>query len=843
MADSKLTALSAISAVAAADLIYMVDDVAGTPTSTKATITQLLTFMDANITITESQISDLQAYITDVTGDNLSALADVTITANSDGEVLRWNGSAWINNTLAELGVSATGHTHTESDITDLQSYLVNIVEDLTPQLGADLEMQGFNLQSGGVIFLTEQAVPDAWVTGEGEIWVQSTTPNVLMFTDDAGTDFSVANTAMKLDSFAATSSAELAGVISDETGTGLLVFGTSPTLVTPALGTPSALVLTNATGLPVSGLANGTDGELITWDATGVATTVPVGTSGQVLTSNGAGAEPTFQAAGAADNLGDHTATEIIKSVTFGLQGEEAGHTIIATTASGAWTYSVPTADIHDFQVNSLSQMTVSETTIDFQANTLTDIADITSITNLNGVAIGDYALATGDTYTGAHLFNAGTMRIPLSATPTMAVDGDFAIDTTVTDFSHGVLKFYDGEEVGVVSMPIAQFTSPTDGNIVSYNATNDEFELVAAGAADNLGDHTATQDLIMGTFGIQFGDDAAAPAGTIPYITHLAAGNQYNTDASTIHDFLVNNVSQMTVSDSTIDFQANTLTDILDITSITSLNGVAIGDYALATGDTYTGAHLFNGATMRVPLSATPTMAVDGDFAIDTTVTDFSHGILKYYDGEEMAVVSMPIAQLTSPTDNHVVTYNATNDEFELQSAGAAGGDLTQYPVPCTLEIPQGTVAYPDIHSLATATAKVSGFVMPNGASPSTINFKCVCPTNLASTPAMKIRVRIMTLGAVGGPADVRLTVSTIGVADTEALDQTFTAETETTVTMPTATETMDYYVQDLTTDWAAGDTIIGKITRDPTDVADDFTDDIMIVGVDLLVDLTPA
>ena len=44
--------------------------------------------------------------------------------------------------------------------------------------------------------------------------------------------------------------------------------------------------------------LADGTDGELITWDAAGVATTVPTGTATHVLTSNGAGAAPTFQAA-----------------------------------------------------------------------------------------------------------------------------------------------------------------------------------------------------------------------------------------------------------------------------------------------------------------------------------------------------------------------------------------------------------------------------------------------------------------------------------------------------------------------------------------------------------------
>ena len=57
----------------------------------------------------------------------------------------------------------------------------------------------------------------------------------------------------------AAGTSANLRSVISDETGTGALVFGTSPTLATPALGTPSALVLTNATALPAAQVAQGT--------------------------------------------------------------------------------------------------------------------------------------------------------------------------------------------------------------------------------------------------------------------------------------------------------------------------------------------------------------------------------------------------------------------------------------------------------------------------------------------------------------------------------------------------------------------------------------------------------
>lgn len=50
------------------------------------------------------------------------------------------------------------------------------------------------------------------------------------------------------------------------------------------------------ANKIAIDDLADGTDGELITWDSSGNPTTVAVGTSGQVLTSNGAGSAPTFQ-------------------------------------------------------------------------------------------------------------------------------------------------------------------------------------------------------------------------------------------------------------------------------------------------------------------------------------------------------------------------------------------------------------------------------------------------------------------------------------------------------------------------------------------------------------------
>lgn len=88
---------------------------------------------------------------------------------------------------------------------------------------------------------------------------------NTLTFTGTDGSSVAlgaggtVAYTSNKLSVFAATTSSELAGVISDETGSGALVFATSPTLVTPTLGAASAtsLSVTGTGGAGYLQLAN----------------------------------------------------------------------------------------------------------------------------------------------------------------------------------------------------------------------------------------------------------------------------------------------------------------------------------------------------------------------------------------------------------------------------------------------------------------------------------------------------------------------------------------------------------------------------------------------------------
>jgi hypothetical protein len=72
-------------------------------------------------------------------------------------------------------------------------------------------------------------------------------TTRTLTVPDASGT---LALTSNNLSVFAATTSAQLAGVISDETGSGALVFANSPTLVTPTLGAASATTILLGDGL-----------------------------------------------------------------------------------------------------------------------------------------------------------------------------------------------------------------------------------------------------------------------------------------------------------------------------------------------------------------------------------------------------------------------------------------------------------------------------------------------------------------------------------------------------------------------------------------------------------------
>jgi len=123
-----------------------------------------------------------------------------------------------------------------------------------------------------------------AIVAADIPILNQNTTGNAATVTTNAnltGAVTSVGNAA-SLGSF---TSAQLATALTDETGTGANVFATSPTLVTPALGTPSSGIVTNLTGTASINI-NGTVGA--TTAAAGTFTTLTSTAGANFATSSG---------------------------------------------------------------------------------------------------------------------------------------------------------------------------------------------------------------------------------------------------------------------------------------------------------------------------------------------------------------------------------------------------------------------------------------------------------------------------------------------------------------------------------------------------------------------------
>jgi len=175
--------------------------------------------------------------------------------------------------------------------------------------------------------------------TGTGTKFVVDTSPTLVTPVLGVATATSINGTSIpntktlvvttdKLSALAATTSTELAGVISDETGSGALVFGTSPTLTTPVI---SSIVNTGTLTLPTSTdtlvgrattdtLTNKTltspalttptistyttNGDIVYGTGSGAIVRLGAGSAGQVLTI--AGGVPTY----ATPSSGDSTPT-----------------------------------------------------------------------------------------------------------------------------------------------------------------------------------------------------------------------------------------------------------------------------------------------------------------------------------------------------------------------------------------------------------------------------------------------------------------------------------------------------------------------------------------------------
>jgi hypothetical protein len=561
-------------------------------------------------------------------------------------------------------------------------------------------------------------------------------------------------------------SSANLAALLTDETGTGANVFATSPTLVSPALGTPASGILTNCTNLPVAtasvagavsipaagGLALAGSGAVshsnsvtagttsgITFDAQGhiTATTALTGANLPVATSGVIG--------GVRPGTGLTVDGSGILNVSAATNAVLGG--VIAGSDFGISTGTISLATQGGLTSGTYTKATFNSKGIATGGSTLT-AADIPNLaaTQITSGSL-DIARIGANTVTGAKLANYAISKIG-DTTPTADCIGQFFFNPISRD-----LSMYDGNVYQPIGISVGEiiFAGTFDaslgsgtGQIASVTAEGTAIGLAIGQALPAAAAGNSRYYLVVSEAGTITSGNAPQVALTPPDIVLSNGTTWTEIDVSqTITAQVASNVS-FTPAGNISAINVQTAIQELDTEKLPIAGGTITGNLEIGT----TGTLSFEGSTanafetfvavvdptadrtITLP-NITGTVITTGDTGSVTSTMLLDGTIV---DADVNASAAIAYSKLATLTSGNIVLGSSAN----VATSTAVTGDVTISNLGVTA-IASGVIVNDDINASAAiagskivaATTSVVGAVQLSDSTSTTSSVLAATPT----------------------------------------------------------------------------------------------------------------